>query len=193
MTGLVLGMLVSSAKSIYDAGKDEVANMSMHIVLIDRLLAGYGPETLEIRCQFRQLVEVGIERIWPRQGALLSNLRPTDQSQILVEQMQLLEPKNDRQASALAQANPLILNFTAEAMGYVSQNAANGYPTSTVSGGCLLVGDNLFQFWSFCCTKRHHARNIRRRRARSLLCDLHHSGNVYAIRGSTEDFACPHS
>jgi hypothetical protein len=111
MTGLVLGMLVSSAKSIYDAGKDEVANMSMQIVLIDRLLAGYGPETAEIRSQFRQLVEVGIERIWPRQGSLLSDLRPTDQSQILVDQMRLLEPKNDRQASALAQANPLILNL----------------------------------------------------------------------------------
>ena len=111
MTGLVLGMLVSSAKSIYDAGKDEVANISMQIVLIDRLLADYGPETAEIRCQFRHLVEVGIERIWPRQASLLSDLRPTDQSQILVEQMQLLEPKNDRQAYALAQANPLILNL----------------------------------------------------------------------------------
>jgi hypothetical protein len=111
MTGLVLGMLVSSAKSIYDAGKDEVANMSMQIVLIDRLLAGYGPETAEIRSQFRQLVEVGIERIWPRQASLLSDLRPTDRSQILVEQMRLLEPKNNEQASALAQANPLILNL----------------------------------------------------------------------------------
>jgi hypothetical protein len=102
MTGLVLGMLVSSAKSIYDAGKDQVANMSMQIVLIDRLLADYGPETAEIRCQFRHLVEVSVERIWPRPASLLSDLRPTNQSQILVEQMQLLEPKNDRQASALA-------------------------------------------------------------------------------------------
>ena len=74
MTGLVLGILVSSAKSIYDAGKDEVANVSMQIVLIDRSLAGYGPETAEIRSQFRQLVEVGIERIWPRYGSLLSDL-----------------------------------------------------------------------------------------------------------------------
>ncbi len=63
MTGLVLGMLVSSAKSFYDAGKNEVANMSMQIVLIDRLLAGYGSEAAEIRAQFRQLVEVGVERV----------------------------------------------------------------------------------------------------------------------------------
>ena len=111
MTALVLGMLVSSAKSFYDVGKDEVANISMQIVLIDRLLAGYGPETAEIRTQFRQLVEVGVERVWASEASLPSDIRPTDESQILVEQMQLLEPKNDRQASAKAQANLLILEL----------------------------------------------------------------------------------
>jgi hypothetical protein len=109
MTGLVLGMLVSSAKSSYDARKNEVADMSMQIVLIDRLLAGYGPGTAEIRVQFRQLVEVGVERVWPRQASLPLDLRPTDQSQILIEQMHLLEPKSDRQVSAIAQATPMIL------------------------------------------------------------------------------------
>ena len=107
--------------------------------------------------------------------------------------MQLLEPKNERQASAVAQANPLILNLRQRQWSMFLQNAASGYPTSPVGGGCLLAGHNLFQLWSLRCTKRHRARNIRRRRARSLLCDLHHSGNVYAIRGSTEDFARPHS
>jgi hypothetical protein len=57
MTGLVLGMLVFSAKSFYDARKNEVAEISTQIVVIDRLLAGYGPETAETRAQFRQLVD----------------------------------------------------------------------------------------------------------------------------------------
>jgi hypothetical protein len=111
MTGLVLGMLVSSAKSFYDVGKDKVANISMQIVLIDGLLAGYGPETAEIRTQFRQLVEVGVERVWASEASLPSDIRPTDQSQILVEHIQLLEPKNDKQASAMAQANLLIFEL----------------------------------------------------------------------------------
>jgi hypothetical protein len=111
MTGLVLGMLVSSAKSSYDARKNEVAEMSTQIVVIDRLLAGYGPETAEIRVQFRQLVEVGIERIWPRQGLQPFDLKPTDHGQTLVEQIQLLEPKNNGQTSTIAQVTPLILTL----------------------------------------------------------------------------------
>jgi hypothetical protein len=83
MTGLVLGMLVSSAKSSYDARKNEVGEMSTQIVVIDRLLAGYGPETAEIRAQFRQLVEVGVERIWPRKGSLPFDLKPTDHARFL--------------------------------------------------------------------------------------------------------------
>jgi hypothetical protein len=59
MSALVLGMLVSSAKSSYDASKNEVAEMSSEIVTIDRLLAKYGPETGEIRAEFRQLASGG--------------------------------------------------------------------------------------------------------------------------------------
>jgi hypothetical protein len=70
MFALVLGMLVSSAKSSHDARKNEVADMSTKIVEIDRLLAGYGPEIWEIRAEFRRQVEAGVERIWPRRGTL---------------------------------------------------------------------------------------------------------------------------
>ena len=43
MTGLVLGMLVSSAKTYYDGQKNEVAVMSSDIILLDTMLAVYGP------------------------------------------------------------------------------------------------------------------------------------------------------
>ena len=111
MSGLVLGMLVSSAKSSHDARKNEVVEMSTKIVAIDRLLAGYGPETGEIRAEFRRVVEVGVERIWPHRGALPFDLKPTGHGQILFEQMQLLEPKNDKQTAAIAEAIPLIVGL----------------------------------------------------------------------------------
>jgi hypothetical protein len=111
MSGLVLGLLVSSAKSSHDARKNEVAEMSTKIVAIDRLLAGYGPETGEIRVEFRRLVEVGVERIWPHRGALPFDLKPKGQGQIIFERIQLLEPKSDRQAAAIAEAIPLIVGL----------------------------------------------------------------------------------
>src|SRR5277367_4318553 len=59
MCALVLGMLVSSAKSSYDARKNEVALMSSEIVDIERLLINYGPETKEARDELRVLVQTG--------------------------------------------------------------------------------------------------------------------------------------
>lgn len=128
MTGLVIGMLVSSAKASYDAGKNEVANMSTQIVLIDRLLSGYGQETAEIRAQFRELVESGVERVWPQRASLPVDLKPTDEGQILLEQMLLLEKTNDRQATAMAQAAPLILALLEGQWGMFLKTQQAGVP-----------------------------------------------------------------
>src|SRR5215471_8787492 len=49
MTALVLGLLVASAKSSFDAQKGELGQMAANIVLLDRALAHYGPEAKEAR------------------------------------------------------------------------------------------------------------------------------------------------
>ena len=75
MSALVLGMLVSSAKSSYDFQKTEVATMAAKIVLLDRILATYGPETAETRVQLRKFVEASLERVWPSENKRHSELR----------------------------------------------------------------------------------------------------------------------
>jgi len=109
MSALVLGMLVSSAKSSYDASKNEVAEMSSDIVAIDRLLAKYGPETGELRAEFRQLVEFGLDRLWPSSASRHAELRPADHGQVLADKLMLLEPKNDTQVAAKTQITSMVI------------------------------------------------------------------------------------
>lgn len=109
MCALVLGMLVSSAKASYDASKNEVAEISTEIVSIDRLLARYGPETGEIRAEFRQLVQFGVNRIWPSEASRHAELRPGDHGLILADKLVHLEPKNDIQAGAKTQATSMVI------------------------------------------------------------------------------------
>jgi hypothetical protein len=45
LSALVLGLLIASAKGSYDAQSAELTQMSAKIILLDRLLAHYGPET----------------------------------------------------------------------------------------------------------------------------------------------------
>jgi Protein of unknown function (DUF4239) len=111
MAALVLGMLVSSAKSSYDARKNEVAEMSSEVLAIDRLLEKYGPETGEIRAELRQAVVGGIERIWPSQASRQSELRPGEHGKILVDKVELLAPKNDKEAAAKAQIRTMVIGL----------------------------------------------------------------------------------
>jgi hypothetical protein len=103
MTGLVLGMLVSSAKTFYDGEKNQVAELSTQIVLLNDLLTAYGPETKQTHIEARQFVEDAVNRIWPQDSSQLYQLRPEDKGQFLYEQIQLLAPKNDAQTYVKAQ------------------------------------------------------------------------------------------
>jgi hypothetical protein len=103
MTGLVLGMLVSSAKTFYDAEKNQVAEMSSQIILMNDLLAAYGPETKQARMEALGFVEDAADRIWPKEKSALFQLRPENRSEDFYKEVQSLVPKNDTQASVKAQ------------------------------------------------------------------------------------------
>lgn len=111
MAALVLGMLVSSAKTSYDERKNEVAEMSAEILTIDRMLARYGPETNELRAEFRKTVEFGLDRVWPNERSRQVDLRPTDRGETLSNELDLLTPKNDRQAAIKAQVTSMVVTL----------------------------------------------------------------------------------
>src|SRR5262245_53341656 len=56
MTAVILGLLVASAKAYYDSQSHEVTEVSAQVVLLDRILAHYGPETKTARDQLRGVV-----------------------------------------------------------------------------------------------------------------------------------------
>ena len=45
MTAILLGLLIASAKSFFDTQNTELTEMSAKVILLDRILAHYGPET----------------------------------------------------------------------------------------------------------------------------------------------------
>lgn len=65
MVALVLGLLVASAKSSYDAQRVEIVNLSAEVIQLDRVLAHYGPEAAEPRSQLRITLRSFIDRVWP--------------------------------------------------------------------------------------------------------------------------------
>ncbi len=112
MCALVLGLLIASAKTYYDTQNSELTEMSAKVVLLDRMLAHYGPETNESRAFLRSVVERSIDRLWKRGGAPGSQLDPAAvSSEALSEKTLALSPKDERQRSIQTQAVTLEISL----------------------------------------------------------------------------------
>jgi hypothetical protein len=110
LTALVLGLLVSSAKSSFDAMNAGIAQAGAKVMLLDHILADYGPETKDAREQLRQTVASVIERIWPEKKGGVGGVRAlesVDAAKTIQAKLRELTPKNDLQKSILAQASQI--------------------------------------------------------------------------------------
>lgn len=103
MTGLVLGMLVTSAKKYYDRQQKVVAEISSQVILLDALFLDYGPEANRARRHARQVVEEAVDRIWPSDESARFQLKPTKNERWITEELELLVPKDERQAATKVQ------------------------------------------------------------------------------------------
>jgi len=78
-------------------------------------LASYGPEATECRVRLRDLVVVGLDRIWPGEASRQVDLRPKETSRDSYNQLQALAPKNESQSATksevISMASKLILQL----------------------------------------------------------------------------------
>jgi hypothetical protein len=65
--GLLLGLLIASAKGSYDTESTQVKQITADVILLDNLLAIYGPEAVPIRHQMRSAIGPLIDRLWNEQ------------------------------------------------------------------------------------------------------------------------------
>ena len=65
---LVLGLLIASAKTTYDTRSKQVLEISADIILLDRVLAHYGPATEPARAELRRSLATAIQVFWPADG-----------------------------------------------------------------------------------------------------------------------------
>ena len=110
LTALVLGLLVSSAKSSFDAINTGIVQGSAKFILLDRTLAHYGPEAKSAREQLKHVVASGIEMVWPTEKTGVTALAAFERAngmELVQEKLRELTPQNDVQRQALAQAQQI--------------------------------------------------------------------------------------
>lgn len=112
MAGLVLGLLVASATNSYNAQRAELLQVSANVVLLDRVLAHYGPEADGSRLALRGTVQRTLDRIWPQGGHSHPQVDPfASGGDAFFDDIEALSPKNDRQRSLKPEAIGLAIGL----------------------------------------------------------------------------------
>jgi hypothetical protein len=103
MAAIALGLLVASAKGSYDAKNTELQEAAAKLLVLDRTLRQYGPETQDIRSTLHNLVRARYDMLWLKQDEAPSNASNAPSSPTLYgyeqveESLRALTPANDAQ------------------------------------------------------------------------------------------------
>ena len=69
IAALVLGLLIAAAKGSFDTQTSQVRQITANLILLDNILAQYGPETRAIREQIRSTIDPFADGLWREKEA----------------------------------------------------------------------------------------------------------------------------
>jgi len=100
LSALVLGLLISTAKSSYDAKRSQVTQLATNVILVDRSLELYGSETKSVRHALRDQTAALITQI-----DSLTPSRPSSEADLrdFYRMVRRLSPRDDSQRSLKAE------------------------------------------------------------------------------------------
>jgi hypothetical protein len=105
IAALVLGLLIAAAKSSFDTQSTQITQITADIILLDNLLAEYGPEARPIREQMRSIIGPLVDRLWREKQASAATpfelSAPAEKAYLAI---QSLSPLNDLQRALQTRA-----------------------------------------------------------------------------------------
>lgn len=122
---LVLGLLIASGKSFYDTQSSEVTQLAADVVLLDRILVHYGPETKEIRDRLRSSVALMVHVTWGREGSDKAPAASSATEDSTFDRIQGLFPQNDSQRFLQSQALNMAIKLGQTRSLMVAQEASS--------------------------------------------------------------------
>jgi hypothetical protein len=113
LAAVVLGLLIDSAKGSFDAVNNDMKQLASKIVVLDSVLAQYGPETHDARVMLTQIVAGKIAAIWPEDAPpTASTGAPVRQLYVMfADNVQHLAATSESQHSTKARAQQLVIEI----------------------------------------------------------------------------------
>jgi hypothetical protein len=150
LAALLLGLLIAAAKSSFDTQSTQVTQITADIILLDNLLAQYGPEARPIRQQMRSVIGPFADQVWREKQA--SSAKPFEvnaSAEQVYLAVQALSPQNDLQRSLQTRAAQ-ISNDLAQTRLLLFAESGNVIPAPFLA---ILVLWLVIIFASFACSR----------------------------------------
>jgi hypothetical protein len=113
IAALVLGLLIASAKTSYDTQVSQLRQLTADVILLDQLLAQYGPEAAPVRNLLRGAVDAVAGRIWHENGSASAKkpFEATAAGEGFIVKLHQLSPQTDEQRSLKNRATEVTANI----------------------------------------------------------------------------------
>jgi hypothetical protein len=119
----VLGLLIASAKSSYDAKSTEIKQITANIILLDVELEQYGPDAQNLRIALRKAIPPLIDQIWNEGDRVrFSPFMATVEAAEFFKELRQLQPNNDLQRAIQAQLLSAIANLSQARLSLFTQS-----------------------------------------------------------------------
>ena len=111
IAALVLGLLIASAKSSFDARNTQIKQITSNVILLDALLEQYGPDAHNLQVILRGAVGPMADRVWNEGvNGKSAAFAATAEALAFVKKVQGLEPNSDAKRALQAR----VLNAIAD-------------------------------------------------------------------------------
>jgi hypothetical protein len=124
MAALLLGLLVASAKSSFDARSSELTQVAANTILLDRALAHYGSETRELRGLVKIVTARTIDQVWSEKGSA-GDLPSREMGGVLFDKVQELVPRSEAQRTLQSQAESIMVSIGQTRLLLFAQSASS--------------------------------------------------------------------
>lgn len=108
IAALVLGLLIAAAKGSFDTQNTQIKQITADLILLDNILAQYGPEGRPIREQMRRSVGPFADQLWrEKQSTAQGPFATNAAAERVYLEIQGLSPQNDLQRALQSRAAQL--------------------------------------------------------------------------------------
>ena len=135
LSALVLGLLIASAQSTFQAQNNQIKQITANVILLDYILARSGADAQPVRVLLRGGVKTLVDRIWGERNRAETAVAPfeaSSQANLFFDKLLELKPRDDAERLLQARAVQIGIDLAQTRLLFAQSNGGIPKPFITI-------------------------------------------------------------